>query len=1048
MLEFAALRLLVIQSEVPQLVIERLPSEAPVTGFVGANFILALLAGVVMVLGFQLLFTNLAIAVITAPGSDSSDSDSGDSDSESLGSTIRGIETRVGFGLLVSVSIALFAASFLAVKLSLVTDSLLGAVTGIVIWAIFFTLLTWLGSNTLGSLLGSVISTATSGVQGLLGTATAAVGANVAKNQAVSTAEDITAAVRRELTAGIDPTSIQKTIQGSLSNVKLPEFNLDEIQGQFEKILKGVDLSAIADSDALKNVNRDTLTELVSSRTDFSKQDVEKITDQLEAAWKRVTAGKNAQPDLQGEFVNLLKSANPEDLNSEELSGKLQQLVKSSVLPSVGGKDLAGQALRFEATALLGKVLQNADLSDLEVGKVSGQLQVLKDKVLSSVKESGNGQSNGGSNGQSETGKAASPKPFSVIQADLENYLLFSPPWELSRELVKQEFQEVIYDAAADPKLLRQEIELLSYDYFADVLSLRNDFTPEGVKELAQFLEEIRADVFGKVQIAEAQERSQDVRNRVENYLRSTGKNELNPDAIEREFKVLLEDPEAGLEALGDRLGQFDRSTLEQLLNQRQDVSSEESGEILNRLEGVRDRVLTEARELQERVQNEASELRQRVESYLRNTSKEELNPEGIERDLKTLLDDPKAGVSVIRTRLSQFDRDTLVQLLSQRDDLSEEQVNEVLNKAESVRDNLLQAPQKLADKAKEQYEQTTQSLSQYLRETNLEELDPEGIQRDLRTLLDDPKAGAAAFQERLSQVDRETLVKLLSQRGDLSEEQVNQTIDRLESAIQSLIKAPRRLASRVQKKAVDFESNLERYLSNTQKEELNPEGIKRDLQLLLQNPQAGLSQLGDRASQFDRETFVSLLSQREDISEEEANRIADQVQSSYGSIIEQYQQVQQAVKSTLDKGFGSIRDYLNSLERSELNYDGIKQDFATLFDDPQLGLEVLGDRLSQFDRGTLVALLSSREDISEADANRIIEQVESVRDSVAHRIERIQQETQKRLSAIQNQTKQQVRETRKIASGAAWWVFSTAFTSLAAAAIAGVLAVGGFRDF
>jgi predicted transcriptional regulator len=1042
MLQIVATKLLVIQSEIPHLVIERMPNEAPVAGFVGANFVLALLAGVVMALGFQLLLTNLAIAVITAPGSDSSEEEP-----ESLGSTIRGIETRVGFGLLVSVSIALFAASFLAVKLSLVTDSLLGAVTGVVIWSIFFTLLTWLGSNTLGSLLGSVITTATSGVQGLLGTATAAIGANVAKNQAVSTAEDITAAVRRELTAGIDPSSIQRTIQSSLSNVKLPQLNLDEVQGQFEKILKGVDWSAIADSDALKNVNRDTLAELVSSRTDFSKQDVERLTDQLETAWNRVS-GQGRQPDLQGELVNLIKSANPEDLNSEELGGKLQQIVKSSVLPATGGKDLAGQALRLGATALLGKVLQNADLSDLEVGKVSGQLQVLKDKVLSSLNESGNGHANGGSNGQVNGAKKASPKPFSVIQADLENYLLFSPLWELNRDLVKQEFQEVIYDAAADPKLLRQEIELLNYNYFADVLSLRNDFTPEGVKELAQYLEEIRAEVFGRVQSAELQGRSQDVRSRVENYLRSIDKSELNPDAIEQEFKMLLEDPEAGLDALGDRLGQFDRNTLEQLLNQRQDVGAEESGEILNRLESTRDRVLTEARELQERLQNEASELRQRVSDYLRNTSKDELNPEGIERDLKTLLDDPQAGVSAIKSRLSQFDRDTLVQLLSQRDDLSEEQVEQVLGKIESVRDNLLQAPRKLADKAREQYEQTTRSLSQYLRETNLEELNPEGIQRDLQTLLDDPKAGATAFRERLSQFDRETLTKLLSQRGDLSEEQINQTLDRLESAIQSLIKAPRRLANRVQRQAVDFESNLERYLRNTRKEELNPEGIKRDLQVLLQHPQAGLSQLGDRVSQFDRETFVSLLSQREDISEEEANRIADQAQSAYSSIVERYQQVQKAIQSTLDKGFSNIRNYLNSLERSELNYDGIKQDFAKLFDDPQLGLEALGDRLSQFDRGTLVALLSSREDISEADANRIIEQVELARDSVAHRIERIQQETQRRLHAIQHQTKQQVRETRKVASGAAWWVFSTALTSLAAAAIAGVLAVGGLEAF
>jgi len=46
-----------------------------------------------------------------------------------------------------------------------------------------------------GSLIGSVVSTATSGFQGIMGTAAAALGANAAKDQAVSTAEAITAAV-------------------------------------------------------------------------------------------------------------------------------------------------------------------------------------------------------------------------------------------------------------------------------------------------------------------------------------------------------------------------------------------------------------------------------------------------------------------------------------------------------------------------------------------------------------------------------------------------------------------------------------------------------------------------------------------------------------------------------------------------------------------------------------------------------------------------------------------------------------------------------------
>ena len=263
-----------------------------------------------------------------------------------------------------------------------------------------------------------------------------------------------------------------------------------------------------------------------------------------------------------------------------------------------------------------------------------------------------------------------------------------------------------------------------------------------------------------------------------------------------------------------------------------------------------------------------------------------------------------------------------------------------------------------------------------------------------------------------------------------------------MQSGLRTVIKAPRRLANRVQKKAANFESNLENYLQQTQKEELNPEGIKRDLQLLLQDPKAGLSSLGDRAAQFDRGTFVALLAQRKDMTEEEANRIADQVEANFQAVKDQIQQVQQALQSTIDRAFESVRTYLNSLERPELNYDGIKQDFGKLFNDPQLGLEALSDRLTQFDRDTLVALLSSRDDISEADANRIIGQVESARNSVIHQVERVQKETQRRLEAIKYATQKQVRETRKVAAGAAWWVFSSALVSLAASALAGSIAV------
>jgi nucleoid DNA-binding protein len=994
--------------------------------FSGPQFLVALVSGLMMTFGFQLLLTNLSVAFITFPRT-STDKD----DSESTGSTFPSIETKIGIWVIATVSIALFIACFLAVKLSLVASSALGAIIGIVIWSTYFSLLVWLGSTAVGSLIGSVISTATSGLQTLIGTTTAAIGANIAKNQVISTAEDITAAVRREITSGIDSRSIQKTLQNSLSNLQVPNLDLDKIGSRFEKLLNESDLKNVTDGSLLEGVNRQSFVDLLSNRTDLSKKEINQIADRLESTWKQV-ATKGSKKDLKGQLAGFLKSVRPEELNSKDFGNKLRQLVGQG--SHAEDASFTSRALQFGLSALLGQVLRDVDFSDLDVEKVSGQLQKLKTTAL-------------GKAGQTIQHRSDTAlKPFSVIQADLENYLLFTPVWEFHKDAITRQFKDVIYDPQADPGAIRRELELVNRNYFVETLSLRDDLKPERVQELANELEQIRQEVFEAVRWSEAEGRSQDLRYRVENYLTTTPKAELSSDAIEQEFKTLLSDPEASADVLANRLRQFDRDTLVKLLQQRQDFTLDEAEQIVGRLEVTRDRVLTEVQSLQEQAKLKAQELRHKVEDYLRNTNREELDPEGIQRDLHTLLDDPQAGVSALRQRLSQFDRDTLVQLLSQRQDLSEDQVNQVLDRVESVRDSILQAPQKVTEKAKDQYDQTTTAIADYLRETNLQELDPEGIQRDLTTLLDNPKAGTYALRARLSQVDRETLVKLLTQRGDLTEAQVNETIDGVQSAIRSIVKAPRRLARRAQEKAVAFEDNLENYLRNTQKEELSPEGIKRDLQLLLQDPRAGLGSLGDRASQFDRATFVALLSQRKDMSEEEANQIADQLESTYRSLVEKVANVQKTVQSAIDSVLGKIRDYLNSLERPELNYESIQEDFRKLFDDPQAGFESLKHRLGQFDRGTLVAVLSSREDISEADVNRILDKIEETRNSVLHQGEQIQHEVQRRFHQVKEQAQKQAIETQKAAASAAWWLFGTAIVSLAASALAGTIAVSGAR--
>jgi hypothetical protein len=1031
------------------------------------RFFVALIAGVVLAFAFQILLTNLSVAAgISYLGRSSDDEDDHhDHESGSAGGTIRKIGFAVGIWTLITVTIALFVACLLAVKLSLVPTAGLGAILGVVIWGAYFTLLVWVSSSTVGSLIGSVVNTATSGFQSIVGTATAAMGAKAVNSQVVSTAEAAAAAIRRELGSGLDPMSLRESVEDYLEKLRPPQLDMSNIRGQFEKLVNDPELQSIVGGgsatevlDRLRHIDRGTFVNLISNRTDLSKKDAKGLIDQLESVWHQTLDRYQQRKDPTAELMEYLKTVQPGAVNSDELNRRLDQLTEevrrqgqmlqstqgdqmnamSNAMSTIGQmgqnqpqkeQGLVDRAMQFGFSTLMGTVMGRTDLSDFDVEKILGQLQTAKDKVAGGAKQI--------------AGQVADKAPgFSPIKADVQNYLLNTYSWHLNRATLETEFRDVLFDPEADPGTVRRQLEQLNRSDFVNLLTQRGDLSPARVTEIADQLETIRAKTLSSVEMSEGQEQSQDLRSRVENYLRSTHKNELNPEGIQRDLSLLLDDPEAGYDALKGRLSQFDRDTLVQILAQRPDMTQEDADRVVSQFENTRDKVLGSAQAAQDRVKSEAEALRVRVESYLRNTNKSELSPDGIKRDFRLLLDDPQAGASAIRGRLSQFDRDTLVQLLAQRPDMTPEEADRVISQLEEVRNTVLHAPQIAAGKAKEQVDQVTTAIADYLRRTNLQELDPDGIQRDLNTLLHDPKAGSNALRARLSHVDRDTLVKLLSQRQDLSEEQVNQTIDQVQASIRKIVRSPRRLAARTQQKVQDFQSTIEGYLVNTDKEELNPDGIKRDLQLLLKDPRAGFGSLGDRLSQVDRSTIVALLAQRKDMTEEEANRVVDQVLSVREQFVAQVQQIQDRIQSVIDGIFAKIRDYLNSLDRPELNYEGIRTDVRTLFNDPQAGFDALRDRLSHFDRDTLVAVLSSREDISEAQANRVIDQIEGARSNVLRRAERIQEEAQRRLESVKRQAKKQAEETRKAAETAAWWLFGTAIVSVAASAIAGAIAV------
>ena len=1005
--------------------------------FNGPQFFAALIAGVVLAFALQLLFTNLGIAAgISMAGGSSSNSNhssSHDHNSDGFSSTVKKIGTAVGLGTLISVSLALFIASFLAVKLGLFVAPLSGAIVGLVIWATFFALMVFFSSRAIGSLLGSVVSTATSGMQSILGTATAAIGAGAASKQVVNTAEAAAAAVRKELGMAIDPVSMRENVEDFLQSVTPAGIDIDKIARDFESLLDDENLQEIVNSDSVRNIDRNTFIQLISDRSDISKKDAERIAAKMESVWNKTTRKFTPSSNPVSDFTNYIKSATKEQLTGTDFGSKLDSVVSQigSNNNSSGSNPAVKAAISFGASSLANIVMGRTDLSDFDVDKIVGQLKSAGEKL------------------GEETEKVAyqagiKDTPPTTIKKDIDRYLAHAYPWQLQQSNLDREFRNLIYDPAADPHTVANELRQISRTDFVDVLKQKGLLSQTQIRSIANILDAIRLEVIATAEAAEAREKSIELMAEVERYLTTVSKDSLNPEKIQLEFKPILEDFNATSEQISTRLAVLDRPTLERMLGLRGDLNEFEISAIAGELEIARDRVLEESQQNVTKAQAVADRQWVQVQSYLRDTGKGELNPDGIKRELELLLKDPQAGSSALRSRLSNFNRDTLVQLLSQRQDLDESQIEDAIDAVEGSWMKIAHAPQKLAGMAQEQYDEATSAISDYLRRTGKPELNPRGIERDLTLLFNNPKLGSRAIRQRIAAMDRDTLVQLLAQRRDLNESDVEQVINDVQSTLKKIAKAPRRAAIRTQEKVQDFQSSIADYLRSTDKAELSPTGIKRDVELLLNDPRAGAESLKDRLASFDRSTITALLTQREDISKGDVDKVVDQILEVRDGVMSQLKVIQDKVQSVIDRLLAKVKAYLDSLDRPELAYGGIKRDINVLFDDPQAGFTALKDRFSSVDRDTMVAIMSSRKDVSEADANRIITQIERTRDRTLQRAERLQTETMMRVEAAKKQAAQQVEDTRKAAATASWWLFLTGLVSAIASAAAGALGVVG----
>lgn len=220
------------------------------------NYIVAILSGVLLALAFQLILTALSVAIgITAVGDlkksyiknklGTYDSDFNavrdayEFDQDYGSGTSLGVKITTGFGIwsVITTCISLFAATAIAVRMSIFSIDGTDIATGLVIWALFFIILFYLEMRVANTVIGGLINTALSGLRGT----TDAIKNALAPSDSTKmnkVIENTVSQIRNEFGDVLDSSQLNDTVNRFFETAdrKLPDYN--DLMSDLEGIAK------------------------------------------------------------------------------------------------------------------------------------------------------------------------------------------------------------------------------------------------------------------------------------------------------------------------------------------------------------------------------------------------------------------------------------------------------------------------------------------------------------------------------------------------------------------------------------------------------------------------------------------------------------------------------------------------------------------------------------------------------------------------------------------------------------------------------------------
>lgn len=305
------------------------------------------------------------------------------------------------------------------------------------------------------------------------------------------------------------------------------------------------------------------------------------------------------------------------------------------------------------------------------------------------------------------------------------------------------------------------------------------------------------------------------------------------------------------------------------------------------------------------------NDIDKKVDDYVQQLKPQRIDINNLKKQIKDLLTDIQV------TEKADFDYPNSVKKMileeADKSTLSKEDKQAIKEHVSGLKD-IAQSNASNEEKAKKGVEQLTpadrEQINKYqdqiknaLRNTNKDELQPERLEADIRKIMDEPGQASNIVKAKASALDRQTLIKIVSSQNNMSENEAEKYVDKIEGVLRKVNSFFGSAGNKASSQKESVQAQVKNMFSGGGEDgsSFSMDRIYSDFTSIFQSSgDTGGGDLKYKLEHYNKDEMTSLVARRTGMSRAESESIAETIVSARDSVLEKANQVQAQVNEKM----------------------------------------------------------------------------------------------------------------------------------------------------